>query len=121
MSHAIGIAVAAPHATTSNSAGRVMATVMAALAPATLFGFWLYGWRQVPTHAPVLGQRAAATRPEIEQIMLSAPDGLDGEELERACSALDSLVRAETYLDANVNVSLIFQQLAAALARNAAA
>ncbi|WP_310452188.1 RnfABCDGE type electron transport complex subunit D [Sulfuritalea sp.] len=40
----IGIPVAAPHATTSNSAGRVMATVMAALAPATLFGFWLYGW-----------------------------------------------------------------------------
>ncbi|MBU4135490.1 MAG: glutamate synthase large subunit, partial [Alphaproteobacteria bacterium] len=44
-------------------------------------GFWLYGWRQVPTHVSVLGQRAAATRPEIEQIMLSAPDGLDGEEL----------------------------------------
>ena len=39
-----GIPVAAPHATTSNSPGRVMATVMAALAPATLFGFWLYGW-----------------------------------------------------------------------------
>ncbi|KAF0166465.1 MAG: electron transport complex protein RnfD [Rhodocyclaceae bacterium] len=47
MSHAIGIPVAAPHATTSNSAGRVMATVMAALAPATLFGFWLYGWPAV--------------------------------------------------------------------------
>ena len=47
-------------------------------------GFWLYGWRQVPTHVPVLGQRAAATRPEIEQIMLSPPEGLDGEDLERA-------------------------------------
>ncbi|HEY6897453.1 MAG TPA: RnfABCDGE type electron transport complex subunit D [Rhodocyclaceae bacterium] len=44
MSHSIGIPVAAPHTTTSNSAGRVMATVMLALAPATLFGFWLYGW-----------------------------------------------------------------------------
>ena len=44
MNQAIGIPVAAPHATTSNSAGRVMSTVMAALAPATLFGFWLYGW-----------------------------------------------------------------------------
>jgi RnfABCDGE-type electron transport complex D subunit len=44
MSHAIGIPVAAPHTTTTNSAGRVMATVMAALLPATLFGFWLYGW-----------------------------------------------------------------------------
>jgi len=36
--------VAAPHATTSNSTTRVMATVMLALAPATLYGFWLYGW-----------------------------------------------------------------------------
>lgn len=47
-------------------------------------GFWLYGWRQVPHRAEVLGQRAAATRPEIEQIMLSPPDGLEGEDLERA-------------------------------------
>ncbi|RZJ01626.1 MAG: glutamate synthase large subunit [Brevundimonas sp.] len=47
-------------------------------------GFWLYGWRQVPHRAEVLGQRAAATRPEIEQIMLAAPEGLDGEDLERA-------------------------------------
>ena len=44
MNPAIGIPVAAPHTTTTNSAGRVMATVMAALLPATLFGFWLYGW-----------------------------------------------------------------------------
>jgi len=47
-------------------------------------GFYLYGWRQVPHRIEVLGQRAAATRPEIEQIMLSAPDGLVGEDLERA-------------------------------------
>ena len=44
MNHSQAVAVAAPHATTANSAGRVMATVMLALAPATLFGFWLYGW-----------------------------------------------------------------------------
>jgi RnfABCDGE-type electron transport complex D subunit len=36
--------VAAPYKTTSNSTGRIMATVMLALAPATLYGFWLYGW-----------------------------------------------------------------------------
>ncbi len=57
-------------------------------------GFWLYGWRQVPTHVSVLGQRAAATRPEIEQIMLSAPDGLDGEELERALYLLRRRIEA---------------------------
>ncbi len=33
-----------PHAHTQNSIGKVMLTVMLALAPATVFGFWLYGW-----------------------------------------------------------------------------
>lgn len=36
--------VPAPHATTSNSSGRIMRTVMLALLPSTLYGFWLYGW-----------------------------------------------------------------------------
>ena len=36
--------VSAPHTTTRQSVSRVMAIVMAALVPATLFGFWLYGW-----------------------------------------------------------------------------
>lgn len=44
MSHDFGTPVAAPHTTTTNSTGRIMATVMLALAPATLYGFWLYGW-----------------------------------------------------------------------------
>lgn len=39
--------VSAPHTTTSQSVSRVMATVMLALAPATLFGFWLYGWPSI--------------------------------------------------------------------------
>ena len=47
MNHSLDTPVAAPHTTTANSAGRVMASVMAALAPATLFGFWLYGWPAV--------------------------------------------------------------------------
>ncbi len=36
--------VAAPHTTTANSVGRVMTIVMVALLPATLCGFWLFGW-----------------------------------------------------------------------------
>ncbi len=46
-------------------------------------GFYLYGWRQTPVNVAVLGTRANATRPEIEQIMLAPPGGLDGEALER--------------------------------------
>ena len=39
--------VSAPHTTTTQSVSRVMATVMLVLAPATLFGFWLYGWPSI--------------------------------------------------------------------------
>ncbi|MDP3173397.1 MAG: glutamate synthase large subunit [Phenylobacterium sp.] len=48
------------------------------------FGFYIYGWRQVPVDTRVIGEKANATRPEIEQIMLSPPAGLEGEALERA-------------------------------------
>ena len=48
------------------------------------FGFYIYGWRQVPVNTSVIGEKANATRPEIEQIMLSPPPGLEGEALERA-------------------------------------
>ena len=48
------------------------------------FGFYIYGWRQAPIDASVLGDRAAAVRPEIEQIMLAPPPGTDEEALERA-------------------------------------
>jgi RnfABCDGE-type electron transport complex D subunit len=36
-----------PHARSANSVSRIMATVMLALMPATLFGFWLNGWPAV--------------------------------------------------------------------------
>jgi RnfABCDGE-type electron transport complex D subunit len=36
--------VASPHAHAGGSVTRVMAKVMLALLPATLYGFWLYGW-----------------------------------------------------------------------------
>ena len=47
------------------------------------FGFYIYGWRQVPVDTKVIGDKANATRPEIEQIMLACPPGMDGEALER--------------------------------------
>ncbi|WP_226637368.1 glutamate synthase large subunit [Brevundimonas poindexterae] len=57
-------------------------------------GFYLYGWRQVPHRPGILGERAAATRPEIEQIMLAAPEGLAGEDLERALYLLRRRIEA---------------------------
>lgn len=44
MTRPVEMPVAAPYAATPNSVSRVMIIVMVALTPATLFGFWLYGW-----------------------------------------------------------------------------
>ena len=37
------------------------------------FGYYIYGWRQVPVNTSVIGAKANATRPEIEQIMFEVP------------------------------------------------
>jgi glutamate synthase (NADPH/NADH) large chain len=47
------------------------------------FGFYLYGWRQVPIDISIIGEKANATRPEIEQIMFDVGDAMNMEELER--------------------------------------
>ena len=46
-------------------------------------GHYIYGWRQVPVDIRALGTKAAATRPEIEQIMFSMPADMDAVEAER--------------------------------------
>jgi glutamate synthase (NADPH/NADH) large chain len=43
------------------------------------FGHGIYGWRQVPIDISVIGDKASALRPEIEQIMISGPAGTDAE------------------------------------------
>jgi electron transport complex protein RnfD len=53
-----------PHARAANSVSRIMATVMLALLPVTLFGFWLNGWPAVylwavSLAAAVAGEAAA--------------------------------------------------------------
>jgi glutamate synthase (NADPH/NADH) large chain len=48
-------------------------------------GYTIYGWRQVPVDVSVIGTKAAATRPEIEQIMIAGPmpDAVDAAEFEK--------------------------------------
>ena len=47
------------------------------------FGYHIYGWRQVPVDISVIGEKANATRPEIEQIMIGRGDReLDDETFE---------------------------------------
>ncbi|MGE4610189.1 MAG: glutamate synthase large subunit [Paracoccaceae bacterium] len=46
-------------------------------------GYYIYGWRQVPVNVSCLGDKANATRPEIEQILISNSKGVDEETFER--------------------------------------
>ncbi len=48
-------------------------------------GYTIYGWRQVPVDVSVIGMKAQATRPEIEQIMIAGPmpDAMSEAEFEK--------------------------------------
>ncbi|WP_421906332.1 glutamate synthase large subunit [Mameliella sp.] len=46
-------------------------------------GHYIYGWRHVPVNVECLGEKANATRPEIEQIIISNAKGVDEETFER--------------------------------------
>ena len=46
-------------------------------------GYYIYGWRHVPVNTECLGEKANATRPEIEQILISNSKGVDEETFER--------------------------------------
>ena len=75
-----------------------------------------------------LASKDAATREGLSVYLRVAAEHLrrgmatadDPDALEQACAAIDALARAETYLDENVNVSLVLQQLAATLERRVA-
>ena len=47
------------------------------------FGYAIYGWRQVPINVNCIGEKANATRPEIEQIMIWNARGTAEAEFER--------------------------------------
>jgi glutamate synthase (NADPH/NADH) large chain len=46
------------------------------------YGYTIYGWRQVPVNIDVIGEKANATRPEIEQIMIANTKGVSDEQFE---------------------------------------
>ncbi len=47
------------------------------------YGHTIYGWRQVPVDISVIGEKANATRPEIEQIMIANHLGVENRDFER--------------------------------------
>jgi glutamate synthase (NADPH/NADH) large chain len=47
------------------------------------WGYTIYGWRQVPIDISIIGEKANATRPEIEQIMVGNDGTVSDEQFER--------------------------------------
>ena len=69
----------APHSLSANSVSRVMLTVLGTLVPATVFGFWLYGWPAiflwiVTVLAALLGE-AACLRIAGQKALPALSDG----------------------------------------------
>jgi len=72
-----------------------------------------------------LGSKDQATREGLVLYLKLAADRVrqkllsetDADVLERSCTIIDALARAEEYVDGNVNVALLFQQLAVTMER----
>ena len=47
------------------------------------FGYTIRGWRQVPVDTSVIGEKAQATRPEIEQLVIGNPNDVPEAQFER--------------------------------------
>ena len=63
-------------------------------------GLELYGWRQVPIDPSCLGDKAAATRPAIEQILFADPSNRDVTDLERTLYITRRRIEQRARLDA---------------------
>ncbi|HUN49555.1 MAG TPA: glutamate synthase large subunit, partial [Candidatus Sulfotelmatobacter sp.] len=66
------------------------------------FGFTIFGWRQVPVNVAVIGDKANATRPEIEQIMIDNSKGLDDQAFERELFLIRRRIEKRV-LEAHIN------------------
>ena len=66
-------------------------------------GHRIYGWRQVPVNADIIGEIAADSRPEIEQILIAAKEGTQEKQFELELFAIrkriEKAVRARAIND----------------------
>ena len=67
------------------------------------FGYYIYGWRQVPVNVDIIGEKANATRPEIEQIIIGNAKGETDDKFELELyiirRRIEAAVRAEQIND----------------------
>ena len=60
-------------------------------------GYYIYGWRHVPVNVENLGEKANATRPEIEQILISNSKGVEEEKFERELYVIRRRIETVSY------------------------
>ncbi len=61
-------------------------------------GHYIYGWRHVPVNIGVLGEKANATRPEIEQILIRCEKDIDQVQFERELYIIRRRIEKATVL-----------------------
>ena len=66
------------------------------------FGYQIYGWRQVPIDVAVIGEKANATRPEIEQIMIAGAPETPGDRFEADLYIIRRLIENQVRAE-NIN------------------
>jgi len=66
------------------------------------FGYTIYGWRQVPINIDVIGDKANASRPEIEQIMIANRKGGDERKFDLDLYVIRRRIEKKV-LDAHIN------------------
>jgi len=69
-------------------------------------GHYIYGWRHVPVDVSVLGEKANATRPEIEQILIRCDKDIDEEQFERELYVIRRRIE-KAALEANITTLYI--------------
>ncbi|MDB6453911.1 glutamate synthase large subunit [Falsirhodobacter sp. 20TX0035] len=69
-------------------------------------GHYIYGWRHVPVDISVLGDKANATRPEIEQILIRCDKDIDEEQFERELYIIRRRIE-KAALEANITTLYI--------------
>ncbi|MFQ5851177.1 MAG: glutamate synthase large subunit [Candidatus Binatia bacterium] len=86
------------------------------------YGLTLLGWRKVPVRSDELGNKARETRPEIEQVLIGRPRGLDSEGFERSLYLTRKVIEGkannkglkELYIPSFSHRSLVYKALVAA-------
>lgn len=78
-------------------------------------GLICLGWRKVPINPDVLGPQAKSSLPRIEQVIVTSPDGCQGDELEKrlyvARSRVGKLLEDDFYICSFSSRSIVYKGL----------